>query len=70
MNKNAQTGILTVPSERDPAEIDGLPPYSFVRVKFPVFAPNENIKDELGLLEVIVVSEAVDPNTGVLVGDD
>jgi hypothetical protein len=50
--------------------IDGIPPYGFVQVRFPVFIPNENIKDELGLMELIAVSEAVDPNTGAVTGDD
>jgi hypothetical protein len=61
--------VYTVQQNLDPTNINGIPPYGFVRVKFPVFEPNENIEDQLGLMELIVVAEAVDPITGVLIGD-
>jgi len=61
--------IYQVQQNLDPTNINGIPPYGFVRVKFPVFEPNENIEDQLGLMELIVVAEAIDPITGVLIGD-
>jgi len=70
VNVSKSNNIYTVTSLAPTTNINGIPPYGFVRVKFPVFSPNENIKDELGLMELIVVAEAIDPNTGALIGDD
>lgn len=49
---------------------NGIPPYKFVQVKFPRFRPNEYIPGQIGLMELEIITEAIDPNTHIVVGDD
>lgn len=72
-NVTKSNGIYTatpITDEAVLATIKGIPPYGFVQVKFPRFIPNEAIENQIGLMEIQSVTEATNPNTGFLIGDE
>lgn len=70
-NVTVTSGVYTATKINDAAgAINGIPPYNFVLCKFPRFKPIESIDDEKGVMLLTVVTEPIDPNTNVVVGDD
>lgn len=53
-----------------PSHLNGIPPYGFAFVKFPRYRPNEFIQEQIGLMEVLAVTEPIDPITGFNFGDN
>lgn len=49
---------------------NGIPAYEFARIKFPQFLPNEYIDLQVGLMEAQAITEAINPETGEVIGDN
>ena len=66
-----QRGNYIVTREYNNTEVkNGIPPYGFAYVKFPRYTPNEFRPSELGLMEILAITDATDPNTEFVTGDD
>jgi hypothetical protein len=53
-----------------PENLNGIPTYRFALVKFPTYRPNEIIDNQIGIMELACITEAVDPNTNAVIGDE
>lgn len=53
-----------------PNNLNGIPPYDFVKVFFPPFEPNEYVKSQLGRFNAYIIADPSDPSTNESLRDE
>jgi hypothetical protein len=56
------TDITGTPNTYNSATMNGVPPYSYVQVKFPAFETSEFIDNQIGRLQAVIIADPTTPN--------
>ncbi len=67
LNDNLYSSAYDFPGTNN---LNGIPPYGFVEVKFPPFLPNEFVENHIGRMKAYAIADPRDPEDGSSLGDE